>query len=176
MNDTALVIYSRTGTTRLVARLLSDRLDCPIFEITDQVSRAGVMGDLRCVLDNVFRRDVAYCYTGPALDDYRKLVVMAPVWVGHLAAPMRCFLREHRHYGQKLAGIAVMASSGGFRAAEEIATIMGCTPSPVLVLSQRDIVSGNAQADLDGFAAALEQAPTVSTTSPRPAWLSPNEA
>ncbi|MBV8273450.1 MAG: flavodoxin family protein [Cupriavidus sp.] len=177
MYNIAVVFYSRTGTTREAAQMLADRLDCPIFEIADTVSRSGLWGDVRCVLDNVLRRHVPYRYTGPALTDCEKLVVMAPVWVGHLAAPMRSFLKDHRTFQGGLAAVAIMASRGGFRAAEEIAMTVGRPPHPALVLLQRDIASGEALQDINDFAASLlEQAPANPTQAPRAAWLSPNEA
>nr|WP_315594675.1 hypothetical protein [uncultured Cupriavidus sp.] len=176
MNDTAIVYYSRTGTTRQAATLLGDRLDCPMFEVADQVSRAGVWGDIRCIIDNMFRRRAPYRYTGPALDKFTTVIVMAPVWVGHLAAPMRSFLRDHRPAGDGLAAVAVMAARGGFRAAEEIAGEIGRPPHPVLVLLQRDIVSGEVQQDIDDFASTLVRPAPDASGSPRSAWLSPNEA
>ncbi len=177
MNDIAVIFYSRSGTTRLAAQMLADRLDCPLFEVEDAVSRAGFRGDLRCVIDNLLRRHVPYRYAGPPLSEYANLVFMAPVWVGHLAAPMRSFLRDQRPFTPGVAAAAVMAARGGFRAAEEIAEALGRPPHPVIVLLQRDVVSGDARADIDAFATALISQPTTDPgVSRRPAWLSPNEA
>jgi len=177
MHNIAVVFYSRTGTTRQAAQMLADRLDCPIFEIEDTVSRSGLWGDVRCVFDNVLQRHVPYRYTGPALADCENLVVMAPVWVGHLAAPMRSFLKDNRQFQGGLAAVAVMAARGGFRAAEEIAMAVGRPPHPVLVLLQRQIADGEALPDINDFATSLQnQAPANPPQAPRPAWLSPNEA
>lgn len=70
MPNTAILYYSRTGTTRQAAQLLAQRLGCPVFEVFDRVRRAGLWGDLRCIVDNLLRRRVAYCYAGPVLNDY----------------------------------------------------------------------------------------------------------
>ena len=178
MHNIAIVFYSATGTTRQAAQRLANRLDCPVFEIEDPVPRVGLRGDLRCVIDNLLRRHVPYRYTGPELTECENLVVMAPVWLGHLAAPMRSFLTDHRSFGGGIAAVAVMASPGGFRAAEEVATALGRPPHPVLVLLQREIASGEAEQDIREFADSLCSALlTISPdTAPRPAWLSPNEA
>jgi flavodoxin len=177
MHNIAVVFYSRTGTTRQAAQMLADRLGCPIFEIADTISRSGLWGDVRCVFDNILRRHVPYRYTGPALTDCENLVVMAPVWVGHLAAPMRSFLKDHRTFQGGLAAVAVMAARGGFRAEEEIAMSLGRPPHPALVLLQHKIASGEALQDIDDFATSLlNQAPANSLQAPRAAWLSPNEA
>lgn len=177
MHDIAVAFYSRTGTTREVARMLADRMDCPLIEITDVTSRAGLWGDIRCVWDNLLRRHVPYQVSGPQLADCRNLVVMAPVWVGHLAAPMHAFLKDNRLFRGGIAAVAVMAARGGFRAAEEVAMAVGRPPHPVLILLQRDIASGAARDAIDEFADSLPSSTSADTAqAPRPAWLSPNEA
>ena len=176
MPNTAILYYSRTGTTRQAAQLLAQRLGCPVFEVFDRVRRAGLWGDLRCIVDNLLRRRVAYCYAGPVLNDYSRLVVMAPVWTGHLAAPMRSYLKDHPYCGQQLAAIVVMAARGGFRAAEEIAFAAGRPPHPTIVVLERDISSGAALPDIEEFANALEGSEVDSARTWRAAWLSPSEA
>lgn len=177
MYDTVIIYYSRTGTTQQAATMLGDRLNCPVFEIVDSVPRTGLWGDIRCVIDNVLRLKVQYRYTGPALAECTNVVVMAPVWVGDLAAPMRSFLKDQRQCAGGFAAVAVMAARGGFRAAEEIAMTTGRPPHPVLVLLQRDIASGAALRDIENFADELQgRGQEGLEGSPRSAWLSPNEA
>lgn len=157
--------------------MLADQLDCPVFEVEDAKSRAGLWGDLRCVVDNILRRHVSYRYAGPDLSDYESLVFMAPVWVGHLAAPMRSFLEDRRPFQRGVAAVAVMAARGGFRAAEEISSALGRPPHPVVVLLQRDIANGEARHEIDAFATALlAESPKSPGVAPRPSWLSPHEA
>ncbi|TDF67217.1 hypothetical protein [Cupriavidus sp. L7L] len=122
MYNFAVAFYSRTGTTRDVVQRMADRLDCPLIDIADVVSRAGFWGDIRCVFDNLFWRRVPYRASGPDVADCNTLVVMAPVWIGHLAAPMRAFLEDHRAFQGNL---AVMAARGGYLSAEDIAMAAG---------------------------------------------------
>ncbi|TXI83812.1 MAG: flavodoxin family protein [Cupriavidus sp.] len=175
MTDLALFYYSRTGVTRQAAQTLAGILDCPLFEVADADSRAGFLGDLRCVMDNLLGRKVPYRYVGPPLSACGQAVVMAPVWVGRLAAPMRSFLADQGPQARGVAAITVMAGRGGFRAAEEVGTLTGHPPHPVLVLLQREIVDGEANPDLKAFAETLRH-PQTDTGQARPAWLSPNEA
>ena len=176
MAENLVIFYSRTGTTRQAAEMLGSRLGWRVVELRDAVSRAGWWGDLRCVLDNRLGRKVGYRYDGPPLDTCGIVVVMAPVWVEHLAAPMRSFLQDQRSYKGPLAAIAVMAARGGFRAAEEVATAMGRPPHPVMVLLQQQVTTGEAKVDLDEFARILQRDPRAGDAAPRSAWLSPNEA
>jgi len=178
MADNLVIYYSRTGTTREAAETLGARLGWPVVELRDAVSRAGWWGDLRCVWDNRLGRKVGYRYDGPPLAACDNVVVMAPVWVGHLAAPMRSFLIDQRPYAGRLAAIAVMASRGGFRAAEEVAMAMGRPPHPAMVLLQREVTNGEARGDLDAFAGMLQREASADAEGgvPRSAWLSPREA
>lgn len=176
MPDNVIVYYSRSGTTRQVAEALATQTGWPLAEIQDVQSRAGLIGDLRCVVDNLFHRRPAYRYNGPRLANYRSAVVLAPVWIRHLAAPMRSFLHDQMPFPARLAAVCVMAARGGFDAAAEIALICDKPPHPTLVLLQRDIASGEAFQDLSAFSKTLLEGERETVSSPRQAWLSPNEA
>lgn len=177
MTQNLIVYYSRTGTARQVAEALAARLGWRVAEIADVTSRAGMFGDLRCVIDNLFQRAPAYRYNGPEPSECGHVIVLAPVWMGRLAAPMRAFLAANAPSWPADAGVSaicVMSSRGGYQAMKEIAALTATTPAPALVLLQRDVLSGTAAADIDRFVQALRAAETGSTEVQRPAWLSPN--
>jgi flavodoxin len=175
MTQTAIVYYSRTGTVRQVAEALAARSGWPLAEVADVKSRAGILGDLRCMIDNLFRRQVAYRYDGPTLDRCEHVVVLAPVWMGRMAAPMRSFLAAKPPLAARVSAICVMAARGGFQAEAEIARLTGKTPAPALVLLERDVLSGDAAAEIDDFVQALRFADSRPAHAARPAWLSPHE-
>ncbi|MGO4331800.1 flavodoxin family protein [Cupriavidus sp. 2TAF22] len=176
MEKILIVYYSRTGTSRQAAEELAAHTGWPIAEVGDQVSRAGLLGDARCVLDVLLQRHVGYRYAGPSLDEYQQIVIVAPVWVGHLAAPMRSFLRDRLPLTCKTSVVCVMARQGGFNAAEEVARLASEAPSPVIALRQSNVASGAALQALRAFAAQVEAASARADTAQRPAWLSPKEA
>ncbi|MGN5480872.1 flavodoxin family protein [Cupriavidus basilensis] len=128
------------------------------------------------MLDMLLRRAPAYRYEGPPPEDCGQVVVVAPVWLGRLAAPMRRFLLDHAPFSGSVSAICVMASRGGFRAEDDIASLTGKTPVPALVLKQRDVQSGAAAEPLAAFAAALRSRRTTPEAIVRPAWISPREA
>ncbi|GAB7540581.1 flavodoxin family protein [Cupriavidus sp. 8B] len=176
MEKILIVYYSRTGTSRQAAEELAAHTGWPIAEVGDQVSRAGLLGDARCVLDVLLQRHVGYRYAGPSLDECQQIVIVAPIWVGHLAAPMRSFLRDSLPLTCKTSVICVMARQGGFNAAEEVARLASEAPSPVIALRQSDVNSGAALQALRAFAEQVEAANARTGTAQRPAWLSPREA
>ncbi|MGO4813491.1 hypothetical protein AB4156_28550 [Cupriavidus sp. 2MCAB6] len=176
MEDILIVYYSRTGTARQAAEALAAYSGWPLAEVSDQTSRAGLLGDARCVFDIVLHRRVGYRYAGPALDKCRRLVIVAPVWVGHLAAPMRSFLRDHLPLTCETSVICVMARQGAFTAAAEVSRLAAAPSSPVLALRQSEVASGAALPDLRAFADQVEAANGRAGSAQRPAWLSPKEA
>jgi len=176
MEEVLIVYYSRTGTTRQAAQQLAAMTGWPLAEVVDESGRAGWVGDLRCMLDVLLRRRPAYGYQGPGFASTEHLVVMAPVWLGRLAAPMRAFLCDRGTLANGVSAVIVMASRGGLSAGEEIGRIVGRAPRPMLTLRQRDVQSGAAAGALEGFVADWNTEQRGQGAPNRQAWLSPREA
>jgi hypothetical protein len=104
------------------------------------------------------------------------MVVIAPTWLGRLAAPMRSFLRQHSPLQPGISTICVMAGSGAFEAEQDVANLAGKVPAPALGLLQRDVLSGAAADDIAAFAVTLGRREVARPTPSRPAWVSPRDA
>ncbi|CAG9165954.1 hypothetical protein LMG23992_00651 [Cupriavidus laharis] len=176
MTENLIVYYSRTGTARQVAETVAAHTGWTLAEVRDETPRAGLSGDLRCVLDMLLHRKPAYRYEGPRPAGCRHVVVIAPVWLGRLAAPMRGFIQDNAPFPGAVSAICVMAARGGFRAEDDIARLTRKTPEPALVVRQADVQSGEAAASLAAFARALRTRQTEPAPTGRPAWISSNEA
>ncbi|CAJ0681978.1 flavodoxin family protein [Ralstonia mannitolilytica] len=176
MEKKLIVYYSRTGTARQVAEQLAAQSGWQIAEVADEHPRAGFWGDVRCVIETVFHAPARYRYEGPPLDEVEHVIVIAPIWMGHLASPMRDFLAAQSPMSGHLSVICVMAARGAFSAVEEIARITAGIPAPVLALFQRDVMSGLSQEEVAGFIDQVKTAGRWEQSRRRPAWLSPTEA
>lgn len=157
MSKVLIAYYSRTGTVRQAAQQLQQITGWPIGEVRDRRSRAGLVGELRCVLDAVFGRSAPYEFVGPAVEGFDRVVVLAPVWLDGLASPMRALLIDRcagdaAQPGRPVSLVCVMSRLGAFRAADEITTIVGAAPAPVLALTQADVLSGQSRAALQALA------------------------
>ena len=175
MDKVLIVYYSRTGTARQVAQQLQQISGWAIAEVRDLRPRVGLIGDLRCVLDSLFARSALYTVEGAAAEGFDRLVLVAPIWLDGLASPMRALVRDSVRPGRPVSLICVMARSGAFRAADEITTIIGAAPDPVVALRQADVLSGSCLASLSVLVDtvnALDADPVVT----RPLWLSPEAA
>ncbi|RYY70926.1 MAG: flavodoxin, partial [Comamonadaceae bacterium] len=108
MDAILVVCYSHTGTSRRAAELLCSHHGWPLGEITD----ASPRGSLRCVVDSLLRRRPRIRYEGPEPASYRTVVLVAPIWMYRLAAPMRSFIAQRREALPRIAMIATMNSGG----------------------------------------------------------------
>ena len=175
MTKVLIVLYSRTGTARQVALQLQQISGWPIGEVRDVRPRVGFIGDLRCVLDSLLARSAPYTFEGPPIDGFDRLVVLTPIWVDGLASPMRALMRDVVRAGRPVSLICVMSRGGAFRAADEITTILGEAPDPVLGLNQADVLSGSCLSALSSLVDtvnALDAEPVIT----RPMWLSTHAA
>ncbi|KNE29774.1 hypothetical protein [Achromobacter spanius] len=148
---TGIVFYSRSGTGRSVAQRLASLSGWPAWEIRDAQPRLGLRGDLRCVADSVFKRSPAFRYDGPPLDALDHVILIAPVWMRSLAAPMRAFLQDQAALLPAYSVICVMSGFGGFRAVDDIATLTAKQPQSVLLLKQYDVLAEECDASLCRF-------------------------
>ncbi|MFY3455291.1 flavodoxin family protein [Achromobacter xylosoxidans] len=156
MTRIGIVFYSRSGTARAVAENLAAMTRWPVHEIRDGVPRIGLRGDLRCIMDVLLKRAPAFRYDGPPLDAYDHVVLIAPVWLRALAAPMRAFLLNERQWIRAYSAICVMSGYGGFRAVDDMASVIGAKPRSILLLKQFDVLAGESDASLCRFKAQLQ--------------------
>lgn len=173
MNKILLVCYSRTGNTQLVAEELAQLTGWPLARISDSAPRAGLSGDLRCMFDAFFKTYPPYHYQGPDLDRFEHVVLLTPVWMKGLAAPLRAFLGEHDLSHQRISVICTQGGRGGFNAVEEIATLTRQIPSPVQILLQSEVLGGLSPQRLEDFVVQVLASTTYQRDRQRPAWLSP---
>lgn len=141
MERIGILFYSRTGTGRATAQRLASISSWPAYEVRDAVPRAGLSGDWRCVADTLLRRCPDIRYEGPPLDSFDHVVIIAPVWLRSLAAPMRTFLTMQGRLIKAYSVICVMSGYGGFRAVDDVATIVGTRPRSILLLKQYDVLA-----------------------------------
>lgn len=142
--DAALVVcYSNTGNARRVAQVICSQRGWPLGEITEDGPRKGAGGMLRCVLDSLLRRRPAIRYSGPEPGGFRVVLLVAPVWVGQMAGPMRSFIWQHRdslrHH------IAFVATTGGGDpegAFAELKRLLGRSPVYTAAFKADEIAGG----------------------------------
>lgn len=94
MSSVAIVYYTRTGNTHVVAEELARRVAADLFPIQDTRSRRGVLGYLRSIFEALRHREVAIIAPDVALARYRTVVIATPVWASNISSPVGTWLRR----------------------------------------------------------------------------------
>lgn len=171
MDSTLIVFYSFTGNARRLAQLLAAQRGWPVGEVIERRPRSGATGFLRCVADSLFARRPAVKYEGPDPADFATVVLIAPIWVGRLAGPMRSFVADKRQWIRRAAVLTTMGARGASNAVAEIARLLGRDPVLAEVVTARETEDGSCAAAVEAFGQAL-QAP-ADAQPVRPAMWSP---
>ena len=106
-----LVYYSRSGTTRTVAKELARNLSCDTEEIVSRKNRF-LWGTLTCIHDQLFDRDDDIEPIKKDLSTYNRLIIASPVWVHRISSPMRTFLKYSGLRGKAIC--LVLTNNGNY--------------------------------------------------------------
>ena len=85
-----IIYYSYTGNNELLARELGRRLAAPLHRIEERGRRWGIS----IFLDLVFRRRPAILQSHVQPELVEHVILVAPVWGGRIAGPMKTFLEQ----------------------------------------------------------------------------------
>jgi len=155
MSRTLVITYSYTGTGRKLAQLLRAQHGWAQGEVLELRPRAGAWGTLRCVLDSLLRRHPPVRYAGPPIKAFDSVVLIAPIWVGRIAAPMRSFVAAFANELPDMALISVAGSAKSPPAADEVSGIAQRTPLLTAAFTAQEVVDGSCAARLRAFGDAL---------------------
>lgn len=170
MGSTLIVYYSFTGNSRRVAQLLATQTGWPVGEVVEERPRAGGgLGYLRCALDSLLGRSPAIRYEGPEPASFATVVLVAPVWVGLLAAPMRSFVENCQDRLARIAVLTTMNARGSSNAVKEISSIAGRDPVLEAVVTSREIDDGSCADAIKAFAEAVVRSEPAQG-GPAPVW------
>lgn len=155
MSKTLLIVYSYTGTGRRLAALVAAQQGWPAGVVLELRPRAGAWGTMRCVLDSLLRRRPPVRYLGPPIKEFDSVILVAPIWVGRLAGPMRSFVANYAESLPDLAVISVSGSSRPSSAASEVARLAQRTPLFRAAFTAREVEDGSCAQRLQAFGNAL---------------------
>jgi len=101
-----VVCYSLSGNNERVARGVAARLGLELIKVSEPISRRAI----NTVLDIVFNRTPKVTPLPEIIKGFELVVIFAPVWIGHIATPVRAYLNCLREMGIRYGVVTV---SGG---------------------------------------------------------------
>ena len=171
MNKVLVVTYSHTGTSRKLSRLLCSLQGWEMAEIGDERPR----GNFRCILDSMLRRCPPIRYDGPNPRRFDTVVLVAPIWAGRLAGPMRSFVSSRRDLLPDVALVSVMGGKGAPDAVAEIGKRLGRAPILSAAFTTAEVEDGSFRPRLRAFGQAVQSAKDKKAVMPASS-LSPKAA
>ena len=134
---TLVVYYSRSGTTRELAKAIAQALGADVEEIADPTPRAGVLGFMVSGFQSVTKREAPIRPRVKDPRDYDLVVLGTPVWASNMSSPMRAYLGAARGRLPRVAFFCTMGGRGDERAFLEMEKLAGARPVAVLALRER---------------------------------------
>jgi flavodoxin len=164
-----VVYYSRTNTTREVARAIRDELGCEIERFVERRSRGGALGYLRSVFDIAFHRRAVLQPIEKDPNDYDLVVVGTPIWNASVSTPVRTYLSMNRDRIRRVAFFCTYGGTGSSRALRQMEAICGQAPVMTLALRMDDVTRGAVAAKVRTFAHTLTSGESTGVESARAA-------
>ena len=119
MSDVLCIYYSRTGNTKKAMEEIGAALDAEVVSVTDDVSRSGFWGCLRCGMDAMRKttQPLMHFETERLLSQYRLVIIGTPIWAGRCSSVIREFLKE---YGSQLQNVGYVVTRGSGERFQEV--------------------------------------------------------
>jgi len=137
---TSLVLfYSRTGTTKKIAELISEKLSCDYEEIFDTKNRQGFFGWLRSGKDAMRKKltILKEINKNPAL--YDLIIIGTPIWASNMSPPIRTYITQNKDNIKNVAFFCTEGSKGGENCFKKLADLSEKEPVATLEIKRKDI-------------------------------------
>jgi menaquinone-dependent protoporphyrinogen IX oxidase len=129
---TLVVFYSRDGTTRKAATIISEVLKCDIEELVDMRKRSGFLGYMRAGFDATFRRLTMIEEPKKDPSSYELIVIGTPIWSSKMTPAFRTYLTKHK---DQLKNVSLFCSTGSGSNGNTFAEMQNiCNKKPVATL------------------------------------------
>lgn len=126
MQNTLLVYYSYSGTTRKIAREISKMGNYDLEEIHETTPRAlGIRGFVQASYESLTKQHSQVENLYHNLKDYDHVIIGTPVWAGHMASAIRGFIENNRHRFKSVSLFCTYGGSGGISVLNEMAQLIG---------------------------------------------------
>jgi len=138
-----VVFYSRSGTTRHLAKTLSRLMRCEIEEIVETGSRSGVVGYIRSLFEAVHKRSPQIKPLTKDPSSYDLVVIGTPVWAASVSSPVRSYLAAHRGRLPEVAFFCTLGGRGSGRAFAQMEALVGKAPRARCAVRAGEVALGN---------------------------------
>ena len=135
---TLIVYYSFSGNNEFLAQELQKRLDCDIYKILELKLR----NSLDIFLDLIFKRKPKIEKSKFDLQQYDRLILIAPIWASKIATPLRSFIELEKDNFKEYSFITVCTGPDGQdeKITDELIQLTQKEPKTVMELKINDLL------------------------------------
>lgn len=108
---TLVVFYSRSGSTKTIAKILAKKLNADLDEIIDHSNRSGIKGWLLAGRD-AMKKSLTEISVKKNPKNYDLVVIGTPIWVGASTPAFRTYLTQFKKDLKKAAVFTTSGSDG----------------------------------------------------------------
>jgi len=137
-----IIFYSRTGTTKKVANLIKENLNCDIEEIFDTKNRKGFLGYIKSAIDAIKKKLTTLEKTNKNPESYDLIGIGTPIWASNISTPIRTYIVENKEKFKEVAFFCTEGGRGGEKCFEKMAKLCGKEPDATLELNRKEIKEG----------------------------------
>lgn len=151
MKKILVVFYSRTNTTKKIARELAGQLNADTEEIRSVKDYKGPIGYLMAGREATLKKPATIEPPTKNPADYDLVVIGTPIWSFNVASPVRTYLEQQKNKIKKTAFFCTMGGSGDVRAFTSMSELSGQKPLAALSLKTKEVVKNEYAEKIKSF-------------------------
>jgi len=137
--NSLVVYYSRTGKTKKVGNLISEKLSCDMEEIFDTKKRSGILGFIKAGKDAMRKKLTILKEIDKNPDLYDLVIIGTPIWASNMSTPIRTYISEHKDKFKNVAFFCTEGSRGGVKCFENMEKLSNKKPMAMLEINKKEI-------------------------------------
>jgi flavodoxin len=135
---TIIVYYSYSGNNEALAKKLKSRFGCDIVKLEEKKKGTG----MTIMLDLLFKREAKIQEPDVYLEDYKKVIFIAPIWDAKVATPLTAYLKKEK---EKIRSYAFITLCGGrpgqtLKIVEQLRELIGKKPIAFMELEVNELL------------------------------------
>lgn len=153
-----IVYYSRTGNNEMLAKILQKKLGCEMEKIEEYTNRKGILGFLRSGMQATFKKMSEIKPIRKDPKDYDLVIVVSPIWAGHIPSPVRTYIHVNKEKIRKMAFASVSHSGyGNGKALKDLESVASKKVSAHSLLKEKDMRSQTHFSAIESFIETLRE-------------------
>jgi len=136
---TLVIYYSRTGTTRKVAELITGMLEADSEQVKDKKKRSGFFGYLGSGFDAVFKKTTTIETIKKNPASYELIIIGTPSWGAALTPAIRTYISQNKNKIKYTAFFVTQGGSGGKKLLRSMEELCGKKPLATFIINEAEV-------------------------------------